>query len=77
LTDWAFHCTHTKTIEQNLPFLAEGSEHLVYFDGVNGDVLKITRVGLFGAHYELIKGRIHEFKCTPRPFRPGGRSISR
>jgi len=41
---------------------------LVYFDGANGDVLKITRVGLFGAYYELIEGRIHEFKCTPAEY---------
>ena len=41
---------------------------MVYFDGANGDVLKITRVGLFGAYYELIEGRIHEFKCTPAEY---------
>jgi len=68
LTEWAFHCDHTETIEESLPFLAEGSEHLVYFDGADGEVLKVTKVGLFGAYYELIDGRVNEFKSTPAEY---------
>jgi hypothetical protein len=68
LIEWAFHCDHNEPAEQYFPLLSEGSEHLDYFDGATGDVLKITRVGLFGAYYELIDGRIHEFKCTPAEY---------
>ena len=68
MTEWAFHCEHNEPVEQSLPFLAEGSEHLVYFDAANGEVLKITKLGLFGAYYELIDGRINEFKCTPADY---------
>ncbi len=68
MTEWAFDCNHTETVEENLPFLEEGSEHLVYLDSAHGDVLKITRVGIFGTFYELIDGRIHEFKSTPADY---------
>jgi len=68
LTEWAFHCCHNDPVERRLPLLAAGSEHLVYFDEANGDVLKITRVGLFGAYYKVIDGRVNEFRCAPAEY---------
>jgi hypothetical protein len=65
LTEWAFGCPHTQTLETSLLFLAAGSEHLVYFDPENQDVLKITKTGTYGAYYELGDARVYEFKCTP------------
>ncbi len=48
-----------------LPKLAEGSEHLVYLDEPNSDVIKFTKPGIFGEFYEIIAGRITQFKSTP------------
>ena len=65
LTQWAFGCPHTQTLTQSLTFLESGSEHLVYFDEVSGEVIKFTKSGIYGAHYELIDDRVYEFNCTP------------
>jgi hypothetical protein len=52
-------------IEESLPFLARGAEHSVYFDAEKGEVVKVTIPELYGTYYELIDGRINEFRCTP------------
>jgi len=58
-------CPHTRVKTENLPLLAEGSEHSVYFNAAKVEVLKVTKSGIYGDYYELIDGRIHQFQCTP------------
>ncbi len=52
----------------SLTQLAEGSEHLVFFDEAAGEVVKITREGLYGDYYEIIENRIKQFACTPAEY---------
>jgi len=48
--------------------LDEGSEHLVLFDEVTSQVVKITRPGTYGDYYEIIEGRISQFDSTPSEY---------
>ena len=50
------------------PKLAEGSEHLVLFDGATSEVVKITLPGTYGDYYEIIADRISQFDCTPAEY---------
>lgn len=68
LAQWVRRCPHTEWIEVRLPDLAEGSEHLVYFDNPSGEVVKVTRIGIYGDYYELIDGRITQFDSTPAEY---------
>src|SRR5687768_4197411 len=43
LLEWVGACPHTVWLEANLPPLAEGSEHLVFFDAATSEVVKLTR----------------------------------
>jgi hypothetical protein len=65
---WTHSCPHNQTVVQELPLLATGSEHLVYFDDAAKNVIKITKNGIFGDYYEIIKGRVTQFKCTPAEY---------
>jgi hypothetical protein len=51
-----------------LPDLAEGSEHLVYFDERCGEVVKVTRPGTYGDYYEIVDGRMTQFDSTPAEY---------
>ena len=62
------HCPHTEWSDLGLPLLAEGSEHLVFFDETVSEVVKITRPGLYGDYYEIIENRIYQFDCTPTEY---------
>ena len=52
----------------DLPRLDEGSEHLVLFDGMTSEVVKITRPGTYGDYYEIINDRIFQFDSTPAEY---------
>ena len=65
---WVRECPHTEWADLSLPSLAEGSEHLVFFDESAGEVVKITRVGIYGDYYEIIDGRINQFDSTPTEY---------
>lgn len=52
----------------SLPVLAEGSEHLVFFDEPNGDVVKVTHKGIYGDYYEIVAGRMTQYDCTPAEY---------
>jgi hypothetical protein len=58
-------CAHTAWEAMDLPFLAQGSEHLVLYDAAAMDVVKITLTGTYGDFYEIINGAIHQFDCAP------------
>jgi hypothetical protein len=40
LCEWVLNCPHNELLREKLPLLAEGSEHSVYFDASQGEVLK-------------------------------------
>lgn len=65
LLEWVAGCSHSSWKALNLPKIGEGSEHLVFLDQPSGDVVKVTREGLYGDYYEIVDGRIHQFNCTP------------
>ncbi|RYD33719.1 MAG: hypothetical protein EOP86_12700 [Verrucomicrobiaceae bacterium] len=66
--EWVESCPHTRWSELCLPWLAEGSEHLVLFDEELVDAVKITLPGTYGDYYEIIDGRIHQFDSTPQEY---------
>ena len=68
LLEWIQSCPHTQWAEMSLPRLDEGSEHLVLFDGVTSEVVKITRPGTYGDYYEIIEDRISQFDSTPAEY---------
>lgn len=55
---WVRQCEHTDWRELSLPRLAEGSEHLVHLDESAGEVVKLTREGVYGDYYEIVGGRV-------------------
>ena len=65
---WIQSCPHTQWKEMRLPKLAEGSEHMVLFDGVSSEVVKITLPGTYGDYYEMIENRISQFESTPAEY---------
>jgi hypothetical protein len=64
LREWVGRCPHTTWSDLSLPWLAEGSEHIVLFDEAPGEVVKITRPGLYGDYYEIHDNRISQFDST-------------
>src|SRR4051812_47597309 len=40
LGEWVIRCPHTSWSDLSLPWLAEGSEHIVFFDEATGEVVK-------------------------------------
>lgn len=70
LVSWCAICAHEGVLRQDA-FLrvAEGSEHTVY--KVSGDdrgpteVFKVTHLCVYGDYYEMERGRISQFACTP------------
>ena len=68
LFKWIQGCPHTQWTEMRLPRLDQGSEHLVLFDGVTSEVVKITLPGTYGDYYEIIEDRITQFDSTPAEY---------
>ncbi len=68
LLEWVRSCEHTDWSEVRLPWLAEGSEHLVLFDGETSEVVKLTLPGTYGDYYEIIDGKINQFDSTPEEY---------
>lgn len=68
LGEWVTRCPHTEWSGLTLPDLAEGSEHLVYFDERCGEVVKVTRPGTYGDYYEIVDGRMTQFDSTPAEY---------
>ena len=58
-------CPHTEEVKTSFRQFAEGSEHCVYLDDLNGLVFKTTKPGLFGENYYLSNGRIAQRNCSP------------
>ena len=65
LKEWVAGCPHNPVTHLFVPKLAEGSEHLVYFDADHARVIKVTRPHSFGQSYHLEGGRIHQKNCSP------------
>lgn len=65
LKAWVARCEHSSSVEISLPRLAEGSEHIVYFDESATDVYKTTRQNTFGEAYLLVEGIMHQKNCSP------------
>jgi hypothetical protein len=68
MLDWIQSCPHTRWTDMRLPKIAEGSEHLVLFDGVTSEVVKITLPGTYGDYYEIVENRISQFDSTPAEY---------
>lgn len=68
LREWVERCPHTEWCDLILPDLAEGSEHLVFFDEPAREVVKLTRPGIYGDYYEIVDGRMAQFDSTPREY---------
>jgi hypothetical protein len=68
LLEWVKSCPHTQWCDLCLPRLAEGSEHLVLFDGLTSEVVKITLPGTYGDYYEIVENRISQFDSTPQEY---------
>lgn len=65
LIDWIAICPHREAAEHALEKYDEGSEHLVYLPPNSPDVVKLTKVGLYGDSYFLVKDRVHQRSSTP------------
>jgi hypothetical protein len=65
LLDWVSDCIHSDWSEAHFRKLAEGSEHLVFLDDMNGFVWKITREGIYGDSYYLVDGIVNQRNCSP------------
>ena len=68
MLQWIELCPHTRWTELILPRLDEGSEHEVLFDTGTREVVKITRLGIYGDYYEIIDGRVTQFDSTPAEY---------
>jgi len=68
LGKWVRGCQHTDWQEVRLPDLAQGSEHLVFFDEPAGEVVKVTHRGIYGDYYEIVEGRMTQYDCTPAEY---------
>lgn len=66
--DWIEACSHTRWRFASLPKLAEGSEHIVYFDAAATLVWKVTRPNVFGDSYYLVKELIHQRNSSPQEY---------
>ena len=66
LGEWVVQCPHTEWSGLALPDLAEGSEHLVYFDEPSAEVVKVTRPGIYGDYYEIVDGRMKKLEAESR-----------
>ena len=58
-------CPHASEREEVHPFLAEGSEHVVFLDTETDDVIKTTKPGLYGEHYYVEANRVYQTRSTP------------
>jgi hypothetical protein len=65
LLRWISRCPHSDWTTVDHPFLAEGSEHLVYLEERSGLVWKLTRPGVFGDTYFLVDGIVHQRNSSP------------
>jgi hypothetical protein len=66
LQDWIASCGHAVESEIPFPRLADGSEHLVFYDADNATVFKATRPSLYGESYYLdAAGKINQRNCSP------------
>ncbi|HEY4248981.1 MAG TPA: hypothetical protein VGM64_19305 [Lacunisphaera sp.] len=68
LLEWINRCPHTQWVDLRLRELATGSEHLVVFDEVTSEVVKVTLPGTYGEYYEIIDDRINQFSSTPEEY---------
>jgi len=68
LLEWIQSCEHTRWLDDNLPVLDAGSEHLVLLDEQTSEVVKITLSGTYGDYYEIIDGRMNQFYSTPAEY---------
>jgi hypothetical protein len=65
LRHFASICNHSRFSEVSLPKIAQGSEHLVFFNARTSSVLKITRVGIYGESYYLVDNVVNQRNCSP------------
>jgi hypothetical protein len=68
LVNWLEGCPHTSWRFDRFSKLAEGSEHLVYFDPERTLVWKLTRPGVFGDSYYLVNDLVHQKNDSPREY---------
>jgi hypothetical protein len=68
LLEWIHGCEHTQWLDMRLPWLDQGSEHLVLFDEPTSEVVKITLPGTYGDYYEIIDDKINQFDSTPAEY---------
>ncbi|HSI83095.1 MAG: hypothetical protein ACAI35_05470 [Candidatus Methylacidiphilales bacterium] len=62
LRDWCLGTLQKSVVHR----VAEGSEHIVYWDSSTNDVIKLTRVGCYGDIYYLDSaGQVNQRNCTP------------
>ncbi len=65
---WIGSCVHSAAFSETLPLLNEGSEHLVYLRESSGDVVKVTKPGIYGDLYYLDEGRMAQSSTTPAEY---------
>jgi hypothetical protein len=68
LVDWTETCPHSSWTSESFPKLAEGSEHIVFFDGDGARVWKLTRPGVFGDSYYLVNNLVHRRNNSPQEY---------
>jgi hypothetical protein len=68
LLAWTESCPHTAWRREVFPKLAEGSEHIVYYDAAHADVWKVTWPGVFGDSYYLVNELIHQKNDSPQEY---------
>ncbi|HUS33840.1 MAG TPA: hypothetical protein VM680_00675 [Verrucomicrobiae bacterium] len=68
ILEWVQTCPHTTWNLDRFPNLAEGSEHIVFFDAAETRVWKLTRPAVFGDSYYLVNELIHQKNDSPREY---------
>jgi hypothetical protein len=68
LLEWTENCPHTVWKSEAFPKLAEGSEHVVYFDANGACVWKLTRPAVFGDSYYLVNELVHQRNNSPQEY---------
>jgi hypothetical protein len=68
LLQWVQTCPHSAWIDEVFPKLAEGSEHLVYFESATSHVWKLTRPGIFGDSYYLLNELVNQKNDSPQEY---------
>lgn len=65
LREWVNLCPHTSESSLRLPWITTGSEHFVYYNKPETEVIKVTIPNCFGESYFISDGKMSQRNCGP------------